>query len=144
MRGDIIVSDLYSNTQMMAGETLAGLGSSAAILYYNDVVTYPDNTTESTDLLLAALPHATNAAFDAIANYPFSQKSYQRLYDVYNQMRAEDTPLSEPAMVGFNARAKVLYDQLRQRQKQYPQRLAEGKTLDALAEETWQLLCADI
>lgn len=47
-------------------------------------------------------------------------------------------------MVGFNARAKVLYDQLRQRQKQYPQRLAKGETLDALAEETWQLLCADI
>lgn len=57
VRGDIIVSDLYSNTQVMAGETLAGLGSSAAILYYNnDVVTYPDNTTEPTDLLLAALP----------------------------------------------------------------------------------------
>ena len=57
VRGDIIVSDLYSNTQVMTGETLAGLGSSAAILYYNnDVVTYPDNTTEPTDLLLAALP----------------------------------------------------------------------------------------
>lgn len=61
VRGDIIVSDLYSNTQVMTGETLAGLGSSAAILYYNDVVTYPDNTTEPTDLLLAALPHAANA-----------------------------------------------------------------------------------
>lgn len=42
----------------MTGETLAGLGSSAAILYYNDFVTYPDNTTEPTDLLLAPLPHA--------------------------------------------------------------------------------------
>ena len=77
-------------------------------------------------------------------DYPFPQQSYQRLYDVYNQMRAEDTPLSEPAMVGYHARAKVLYDQLRQRQKQYPQRLADGEALDALAEETWQLLCADI
>lgn len=77
-------------------------------------------------------------------DYPFPQQSYQRLYDVYNQMRAEDTPLSEPAMVGYHARAKVLYDQLRQRQKQYPQRLADGEALDALAEETWQLLCTDI
>lgn len=77
-------------------------------------------------------------------DYPFPQQSYQRLYDVYNQRRAEDTPLSEPAMVGYHARAKVLYDQLRQRQKQYPQRLADGEALDALAEETWQLLCADI
>lgn len=75
---------------------------------------------------------------------PFPQQSYQRLYDVYNQRRAEDTPLSEPAMVGYHARAKVLYDQLRQRQKQYPQRLTDGEALDALAEETWQLLCADI
>ena len=77
-------------------------------------------------------------------DYSFPQQSYQRLYDVYNQRRAEDTPLSEPAMVGYHARAKVLYDQLRQRQKQYPQRLADGEALDALAEETWQLLCADI
>ena len=56
VQGDILISDLYSNTQVMTGETLAGLGSSAAILYYNDFVTYPDNTTEPTDLLLAPLP----------------------------------------------------------------------------------------
>ena len=37
-----IRDSLYSNTQVMTGETLAGLGSSAAILYYNDFVTYPD------------------------------------------------------------------------------------------------------
>ena len=35
----------------------------------------------------------------------------------------------------------TLYDSLRQRQKDYPQRLADGETLEALAEETWQLLC---
>ena len=29
----------------------------------------------------------------------------------------------------------------RQRQKYYPQRLANGETLEALTEETWQLLC---
>ena len=46
----------------MTGETLAGLGSSAAILYYNDFVTYPDNTTEPTDLLLAPLPHTAGTA----------------------------------------------------------------------------------
>ena len=62
VQGDILVSDLYSNTQVMTGETLAGLGSSAAILYYNDVVTYPDNTTEPTDLMLAPLPHAAGTA----------------------------------------------------------------------------------
>ena len=150
VQGDILVSDLYSNTQVMTGETLAGLGSSAAILYYNDVVTYPDNTTEPTDLLLAPLPHAAGtatplmpqaAAFDAIADYPFEQQSYQRLYDVYNAMRIQNTPVSEPGIVGYHAKTKTFYDSLRQRQKDYPQRLAGGETLEALTAETWQLLC---
>ena len=194
VQGDILVSDLYSNTQVMTGETLAGLGSSAAILYYNDVVTYPDNTTEPTDLLLAPLPHAagtatplmpqagvglcafkttdqkaeaaavflrwlteqqrnlefaadtgympvSSAAFDAIADYPFEQQSYQRLYDVYNAMRIQNTPVSEPGIVEYHAKTKTFYDSLRQRQKDYPQRLAGGETLEALTAETWQLLC---
>lgn len=50
-------------------------------------------------------------------------------------------PLSEPGIVGYHAKAKALYDSLRQLQKDYPQRLADGETLEALAEETWQLLC---
>ena len=83
----------------------------------------------------------SSAAFDAIADYPFEQQSYQRLYDVYNEMRIQNTPLSEPGIVGYHAKAKTLYDSLRQRQKDYPQRLADGETLEALAEETWQLLC---
>lgn len=40
----MVVSDLYSNTQVMTGDVLSGLGSSAAILYYNDTVTYRDGT----------------------------------------------------------------------------------------------------
>lgn len=83
----------------------------------------------------------SSAAFDAIADYPFEQQSYQRLYDVYNEMRLQNTPLSEPGIVGYHAKAKALYDSLRQRQKDYPQRLANGETLEALTEETWQLLC---
>ena len=83
----------------------------------------------------------SSAAFDAIADYPFEQQSYQRLYDVYNEMRLQNTPLSEPGIVGYHAKAKALYDSLRQRQKDCPQRLADGETLEALAEETWQLLC---
>ena len=83
----------------------------------------------------------SSAAFDAIADYPFEQQSYQRLYDVYNEMRIQNTPLSEPGIVGYHAKAKALYDSLRQRQKDYSQRLADGETLEALAEETWQLLC---
>ncbi len=55
-KGHIIVSDLYSNTQVMTGEVIAGLGSSASILYYNDTVTYPDNTSEPMDLQVIAPP----------------------------------------------------------------------------------------
>ena len=40
-QGHVVVSDLYSNTQVMTGDVVCGLGSSAAILYYNDTVTYP-------------------------------------------------------------------------------------------------------
>ena len=50
-------------------------------------------------------------------------------------------PLSEPGIVGYHAKAKALYDSLRQRQKDSPQHLANGETLEALTEETWQLLC---
>lgn len=56
VQGHIAVSDLYSNTQVMTGETLAGIGSTAAIIYYNDVVTYPDNTSEPTNLHVLPLP----------------------------------------------------------------------------------------
>lgn len=45
-KGHIVVSDLYSNTQIMTGEVVSGIGSSASILYYNDTVTYPNNTSE--------------------------------------------------------------------------------------------------
>ncbi len=49
-KGAIVVSDRYSNTQVMTGEVLAGIGSSAAILYYNDTVTYADGTSEPMNL----------------------------------------------------------------------------------------------
>lgn len=55
-QGHIIVSDLYANTQVMTGEALAGIGSTAAIIYYNDTVTYPDNTSEPMDLRVLPLP----------------------------------------------------------------------------------------
>ena len=57
-KGYIAVSDLYANTQVMTGEALSGIGSTAAIGYYNDEVTYPDNTKESTDLQVLPLPRS--------------------------------------------------------------------------------------
>ena len=55
-KGHVVVSDLYSNTQVMTGEVLAGLGSSAAILYYNDTVTYRDGTREPMNLHVLPMP----------------------------------------------------------------------------------------
>jgi len=55
-KGHIVVSDLYSNTQVMTGQTIAGVSSSAAVLYYNDKITYPDNTSEDTNLHILPLP----------------------------------------------------------------------------------------
>lgn len=55
-KGHIVVSDLYANTQVMTGDVLCGIGSSAAIGYYNDTVTYPDNTSEPMKLQVLPLP----------------------------------------------------------------------------------------
>ncbi|WP_311481095.1 extracellular solute-binding protein, partial [uncultured Anaerococcus sp.] len=68
VKGHIIVSDLYANTQMMTGEVPAGISSSAAVLYYNDIVTYPDNTSEDMDLKVLPLPVNKNEnKFDTLA-----------------------------------------------------------------------------
>lgn len=56
VKGHIAVSDLYANTQVMTGEVLCGIGSSAAVGYYNDTVTYTDNTSEPMKLQVLALP----------------------------------------------------------------------------------------
>ena len=58
-KGHIVVSDLYSNTQVLTGQTCAGIGSSASVLYYNDEITYPDNTSEAMKLKVLPLPQQT-------------------------------------------------------------------------------------
>lgn len=57
-KGHIVISDLYSNTQIMTGQVIAGIGSSASILYYNDMITYPDNTQIDVNLNVRPLPQA--------------------------------------------------------------------------------------
>lgn len=61
IKGHIGISDLYSNTQVMTGEVMSGIGSSAAILYYNDTVTYPDNTQEPMNLEVLPVPQLKGA-----------------------------------------------------------------------------------
>ena len=197
VQGHVIVSDLYSNTQVMTGEVLCGLGSSAAILYYNDTVTYRDGTQEPMDLHVLPLPMTDgstalmtqagvglcaykttdqkaeaaalfvrwlteaernlnfvaqtgympvrNGAFDAISDYdsfPEPEESYRQLYDALQSMQAGYTPVSEPRFDGYYGRIAVLYDGLRQMQKELPARAAAGEDIDSLAGETWELLCS--
>lgn len=55
-KGHIMLSNLYSNTQVMTGEVMSGISSSAAILYYNDTVTYDDGMSEPMELRILPLP----------------------------------------------------------------------------------------
>ena len=57
-KGHIIVSNLYSNKHVMSGETIAGIGTTASIHYYEDTITYPDGTTENTNLKILPFPGA--------------------------------------------------------------------------------------
>ncbi len=57
-KGYIAVSNLYANTQVMTGDVLCGIGSSAAVGYYNDTVTYSVNTSEPTKLQVLPLPRS--------------------------------------------------------------------------------------
>ena len=196
-QGHVVVSDLYSNTQVMTGDVLCGLGSSAAILYYNDTVTYRDGTQEPMDLRVLLLPKTAgadalmtqagvglcaykttdqkaeaaalfvrwlteaernldfvaqtgympvrNGAFDAIADYesfPEPVESYRQLYAALKTMRESYTPVSEPRFDGYYGKVNSLYDGLRQLQQELPLRAAAGEDVDALAEETWELLCS--
>jgi multiple sugar transport system substrate-binding protein len=52
--GSLRVEDNYETVCMMTGDIVAGVGSTASIMYFQDTVTYPDNTTEP--LALKALP----------------------------------------------------------------------------------------
>ena len=196
-QGHVVVSDLYSNTQVMTGDVVCGLGSSAAILYYNDTVTYPDNTQEPMNLHVLPMPKTAGAdalmtqagvglcaykttaqkaeaaalfvrwlteaernldfvaqtgympvrsgAFDAIESYgsfPEPAESYQSLYAALKTMREDYVPVSEPRFEGYYGKVSVLYDGLRQLQQELPARAAAGEDIDALAEETWALLCS--
>ncbi len=61
VQGHVQVSDLYSNTQVMTGDALCDLGSCAAILYYNDTVSYADGTSEPMDLHALPVPCTTGS-----------------------------------------------------------------------------------
>lgn len=56
IQGHISISEPYASTQLTTGAALTGISSTAGILYFNDTVTYPDNTSEPTNLRVLPLP----------------------------------------------------------------------------------------
>ena len=75
-KGYIIVSDLYANTQIMTGEVMCGVESSAAILYFNDNVTYADVTTEPANLKVLPMPQVKGKK--PLCQYPAWDFAQQR------------------------------------------------------------------
>lgn len=192
-KGHIVVSDLYSNTQVMTGEVMSGLGSSAAILYYNDTVTFPDNTSEPMNLQVLPMPEAegrellvtqagvglcatktteqkvqaavvfakwltesernlefcvntgympvTRQAFDKIKSYQFTNTAYRNLYTALNTVNKNGTAVREPSFAGYYNKVSVLYNILREKQREYPSRIQNGESADSLAAEAWELFC---
>ena len=172
-QGHVVVSDLYSNTQVMTGDVLSGLGSSAAILYPTTEAPAPilagvglcayrttEQKAEAAALFVRWLTEAErnldfvaqtgympvrSGAFDAIAdydNFPAPEEGYRQLYAALKTMREDYTPVSEPRFEGYYGRVSVLYDGLRRLQQELPARAAASEGIDALAEETWELLCS--
>ena len=57
--GELRVEDNYETVCMMTGDIVAGVGSTASIMYFQDIVTYPDNTTEPLNIRALPCPVAT-------------------------------------------------------------------------------------
>lgn len=187
-QGHIMVSDLYSNTQVMTGEVICGIGSSAAILYYNDTVTYADGTSEPMNFTALPMPAASGAtplmtqagvglsatktteekaaaagifaqwltesqrnldfvaetgympvtreSTDHIASYSFTNSDYTELYTALGTMLRDYTAYSEPQFLGYYDKVYVLYEELRERQKN------PGEDPEAFTQESWEFLCS--
>ena len=57
LSGEVSLFGGYSTTDMMTGEIVCGIESTAAILYFKDKVTFPDNTTAPLRLKVLPVPH---------------------------------------------------------------------------------------
>ena len=64
--GEVSLLGGYATTAMMTGEVICGIESTAAILYYKDTVTFPDNTTIPLQLRIFPVPTFKNGKLLAI------------------------------------------------------------------------------
>jgi len=59
VRGHFAVFDGYASDLFKTGEIICSTGSTAGVLFFDPVVTYPDNTTENVALLILPYPSFT-------------------------------------------------------------------------------------
>ena len=65
VRGHFAVFDGYASDLTKTGEIICSTGSTAGVLFFDPVVTYPDNTTENVELMI--LPYPTFEGGEKIA-----------------------------------------------------------------------------
>ena len=65
VRGHFAVFDGYASDLFKTGEIICSTGSTAGVLFFDPVVTYPDNTTERVELMI--LPYPTFAGGEKVA-----------------------------------------------------------------------------
>lgn len=56
IQGGVWLGDGYATDPLRTGEAVASVASSASVLYYEDIVTYPDNVSEPVQVVSYALP----------------------------------------------------------------------------------------
>ena len=64
--GHVNLQDGYGTMQIMIGESVCEIGSTASIVYFKDTVTYPDNTTEPLVVTVAPFPVFKGAEKSAV------------------------------------------------------------------------------
>ena len=65
VRGHFAIFDGYASDLFKTGEIICSTGSTAGVLFFDPVVTYPDNTTENVQLM--TLPYPTFQGGDKVA-----------------------------------------------------------------------------
>lgn len=56
LQGELWLGSGYATEPLRTGDAIASVASSASVLYYSDVVTYPDNTSEQVEIIALPCP----------------------------------------------------------------------------------------
>lgn len=81
LAGEVCLLDGYSTTALMTGEAVCGIESTASILYFKDIVTFPDNTKIPLKLHILPVPYFTGSTPLAIqrgTGFMIAKNDYQK------------------------------------------------------------------